>query len=526
MPSVRSMFGPPLRTKVPPEFADQIALKSYLGLGEPELKKITYFNKRMYREFSIAKNPTKVRIIRAPNDRLKFFQRKIAEKLAVIYSPRNPVHGFVEDRSVKTNATSHLGRRHIVNLDIKDYFPSISAQRVRGMLVALNVDATVADIIATLCSVHGELPQGAPSSPILSNMICFRLDKALMAIAKETRCIYTRYADDITFSSHQPPTGLFSAALPAAGRFTPDLLAATITDAISQNGFVINPDKCHYADRNSRRIVTGVKVNELLNVDRRYVRDLRAAIYSIEKLGLGAAQDKLRDKYRSSADLARYLRGKIAYLSHIKGATDPVVRGITLRYNMCFPSAEIEVVPTVTEMRDRSVWVVDNDAAIEQGSAFFLKDIGLVSAEHCVTGATEVEVYHISKPANKFKARVKNTDARRDLAVLDHDIPLTEYFELELTPVACAIGDHVTAIGYPEFALGDGINVRSGTVTGFKVRSMVRQFEVSQTLSQGMSGGPMLNADNRIVGVIHRGGAKEERNFAVAIKELTDWLAE
>src|SRR5690606_11547519 len=121
--SVRSMFGPPLRTKVPPEFADPTALKAYLDLDDPELKKITYYSKRMYREFSIAKDSTKVRVIRAPNDRLKFFQRKIAEKLVLMYTPRNPVHGFVEGRSVKTNAASHLGRRHIVNLDLQDYFP-------------------------------------------------------------------------------------------------------------------------------------------------------------------------------------------------------------------------------------------------------------------------------------------------------------------------------------------------------------------------------------------------------------------
>lgn len=520
------MFGQPLRTTVPAEFANRGALLAYLGLSEQELKKITYYRARMYREFSIAKGQGKVRLIKAPDDRLKYFQHKIAVKLMAMYSPRHPVHGYVPGRSVKTNAQAHLGRRFVVNIDLKDYFPSISERRVRGMLIALNLDWAVAETIATLCCVGGQLPQGAPSSPVLSNMICFRLDKMLMALAKQTRCIYTRYADDITFSSHQPPTGIFNVGVPPAGRFTPELLSERMLDVFSKNGFVIHPEKCHYADRNSRRIVTGVKVNEILNVDRRYVRNLRAAIFSIEKLGLQDAQEKFRDTHGGTASLASYLRGKIAYLSHIKGNTDPVVRGITLRYNACFPDAQIDVVPTPTEMRDRSVWVLDNDEAIEQGTVFFLHQVGLVTAEHCIKAAGEVELYHPSKPANKFKARVKNTDARRDLAILEHDIPATEFFELELSPNPANIGDQVTAIGYPEYAPGDGINVRVGTVNAFKTRNLVQQFEVSQTLSQGMSGGPVINVYNQVVGVIHRGGADEQRNFAIFIKELTDWIAE
>jgi RNA-directed DNA polymerase len=157
-------------------------------------------------------------MISAPDKRLKFLQRKLADKLTELYRPRNPVHGFVAERSVKTNALVHLHRRFVVNIDLKDFLPTISQNRVEGMLSSLGIDARVAEIIARICCNNGHLPQGAPSSPVLSNMICFRLDKKLMGIAKEARCIYTRYADDITLSSHQPPTALFEATLPPAGR--------------------------------------------------------------------------------------------------------------------------------------------------------------------------------------------------------------------------------------------------------------------------------------------------------------------
>jgi hypothetical protein len=119
------------------------------------------------------------------------------------------------------------------------------------------------------------------------------------------------------------------------------LLAVELRDVIEQNGFLINPEKAHYADRHSRRMVTGLKVNEQLNVDRRYVRNIRAALYSIETLGHEDAEEKFRDKHGGRSSLAAHLRGKIAHLTHIKGQSDPVVRGITLRFNGCYPTRPI-----------------------------------------------------------------------------------------------------------------------------------------------------------------------------------------
>jgi RNA-directed DNA polymerase len=252
-----ALFGRPIRITIPAELANEAALLAYLDLSAAELRKIWYYRGRMYQHFSIAKGPNKVRMISAPDKRLKFLQRKLADKLTELYRPRNPVHGFVAERSVKTNALVHLRRRFVVNIDFKDFFPTISQNRVEGMLSSLGIDARVAKIIARICCNNGHLPQGAPSSPVLSNMICFRLDKKLMGIAKEARCIYTRYADDITLSGHQPPTALFEVTLPPAGRFSPDLFAPKLRDVFQQNGFAINLDKAHYADRHSRRIVTG-----------------------------------------------------------------------------------------------------------------------------------------------------------------------------------------------------------------------------------------------------------------------------
>ena len=521
-------FGYPLpRTKVPAELASEAALLNHLGLSTKELKKIWWFREKMYNHFNIAKGNGKIRVISAPDVRLKYLQRQLAPLLASMYRVRNPVHGFVPAKSVKTNAQAHLRRRFLLNMDLKDFFPSITEKRISGVLASLGVDHQAASIIARLCCCSGRLPQGAPTSPVLSNMVCFKLDKELMALAKNARCIYTRYADDITFSSHQPMTALFVGPLPSSGHFSVDLLGLTLLGTVSQNGFAVNPEKAHYADRHSRRMVTGLKVNEFVNVDRRYVRNIRATLYSVETLGLKEAQEKFETKHKGIADLAQHLKGKISWLGHIRGQADPVFRAIANRFNKSFSEQPIALAATGSEVRDRAVWVVEHyEGEMSQGSAFFLKDVGLVTAAHCVSTANEIEIYHPSKQSNKFKVSVHRVHAVRDVALLKHSIPATEYFELERSTQSVATGDELTALGYPSFGPGDGINVRSGKVTSLPVKHAVKHIEVEQQLAQGMSGGPVVDADGAVLGVVHKGGPDEARNLAVNIDELYAWLAE
>jgi S1-C subfamily serine protease len=518
VPSARRAFGKRIPIPIPPEFANEPALLTHLKVSSAELKKIWWYRGRMYSEFEIAKRSGKVRTITAPDRRLKIIQRKLAPLLGRLYRVRNPVHGFVLERSVKTNAEAHGRRRFVVNLDLKDFFPAITEKRIVGLMRSLGVDKRVADIIARLCCHMGQLPQGAPTSPVLSNMICYRLDTDLLLVAKASRAIYTRYADDITFSSYQPPAPLFEAVVPAAGRFPPDLLAPELRATITSNGFVVHPDKAHYADRNSRRIVTGVKINAGLNVDRRYVRHVRAMLHSVEKLGLADAQTK-HSSSGGKGSLAGHLRGKIAYIAHLKGQTDPVVRSLAQRYNKSFTAKPIKLTPTPEERRDRSVWVVEH--AEHTGTAFFLKGVGLVTAAHCVDGATEVNVLHPSKHTTTFTVEVLHFDKDRDLAVLDYAaIPATEFYELEASAEAVAVTDTVTAMGYPEWGLGERLNIRSGEISLLTIQFGVQMIEVTQQLTQGMSGGPILNIAGEVVGIIKKGGPREGRQLAIRLSEL------
>src|SRR5690606_34051731 len=149
-----------------PEFANETALLTYLKISPAELKKIWWFRSRMYSQFDIAKRSGKARTITAPDKRLKIIQSRLAPLLDRLYRPRQPVHGFVSDRSVKTNAEAHGRRRFVVNLDLQDFFPTITEKRVAGLLRALGVEKRVAEILARLCCHMGQLPQGAPTSPV------------------------------------------------------------------------------------------------------------------------------------------------------------------------------------------------------------------------------------------------------------------------------------------------------------------------------------------------------------------------
>ena len=523
MPSAFYLFGGASRTVIPAELSSKIELLKHLGVSPAELQKIWWYRHQMYYHFNISKRSGKSRTISAPDYRLKTLQQKIAHSLSGLYNPRNPVHGFVHDRSVRSNAESHLRRRFIVNIDIKNFFSTITEARVQGLLERIGINTDVAEIIVRICTNRGCLPQGAPSSPVISNMICFRLDKSLMSFSKEHRLLYTRYADDITLSSFQPPTTLFEGDRPDSGRLPLEKLSGELLSIFGRNGFNLNPEKIHYADKNSRRMVTGIKINEGLNVDRRYIRNIRSALFKIESTDLVTAQAELEDRFGKSCRIQAHLQGKISWIGFVKGQSDPVFRGLAKKYNDFFPANPIKIHPTQAEILDRAVWVLETEN--HSGTAFFLKDVGLVTAAHCVDGASSIEVFHPAKTANTYKVKVQQACTHRDLALLSQSIPSTDYFELDVFDGLPSMGANTIAAGFPSYGPGDRLNIRPGTISSLTVKHAVKLIEVTQKLSQGMSGGPLMTQDHAVIGVIHKGGPNEPRDFAVTLSELKSWIA-
>ena len=158
-------------------------------------------SEKRYKTFDIPKKSGGTRQISTPITALKIIQRKLNQVLQAVYQTKPSVHGFVSSKNVVTNAQNHVKKRYVLNIDLKDFFPSVNFGRVRGMFMATpyGLHPDVATVLAQICCYNNHLPQGAPTSPIITNMICAKMDGQLQRLAKECKATYTRYADDITF---------------------------------------------------------------------------------------------------------------------------------------------------------------------------------------------------------------------------------------------------------------------------------------------------------------------------------------
>lgn len=318
-------------------------LAETLGIDVKKLKYYIYNPKgRKYTEFRIPKKSGGKRIIHAPITALKILQTKLSEILYKIYRPRHAAKGFVIGESIVTNARVHVGRRVVFNIDIKDFFGLINFGRVYGLFQSapFNFNKEVAACLGKMVCFAGKLPQGAPTSPIISNMICIRLDKELQIFARKNALLYTRYADDITFSTDLKS---FSAnVVVGSGRKVE--VGEELLKIFSGNGFEINPLKSRVYYRHNRQMVTGLIVNKGVNVPRRYIRHLRGIIHSIQKHGLVNAQtqfelyySKFKHKSKTIPLLVNYLQGKMAFLRQVKGKNDQVYDKLLRSLHDLFP---------------------------------------------------------------------------------------------------------------------------------------------------------------------------------------------
>jgi hypothetical protein len=277
-----------------PVWRDEAQLAAALGLEVPALRHLSIHSARErvlhYVTFAIPKRSGGERLIMAPKSRLKAVQRRLNTLLVEHLPASEFAHGFRRARSVRTNAAPHVGKQVIVHLDLKDFFPSIHFGRVRGMLVAMGYGYQVASVLATLMTeaprqpvtVDGvrmfppvgprTCPQGAPTSPGLSNAIVVRMDRRLAGLARRFGFAYTRYADDLTFSGDD---------LQAA-----HALRCLATRIAQSEGFAINHAKTRVMRAGARQAVTGVVVNQVLGLSRHQRRRLRASVHRMRQQGI------------------------------------------------------------------------------------------------------------------------------------------------------------------------------------------------------------------------------------------------
>lgn len=330
-----------------PVLITRAAVAELLGV---ELNVLTWWifgieKDRRYVSFEIKRWNGESRRIHAPIQPLKELQRSLATLLVDWYRPRPHVHGFTRGRCIASNAERHRRQTWVLKVDLGDFFPSITYSRVRGLFGAHPFDCSpqVANLLASL-SCHGNmLPQGAPTSPIISNFICRGLDRDLAKLATRERCYFTRYADDLTFSTDR---STFPATLATyvGGRAA---VGASLQRTVWASGFSVNHAKTRliHIHKSQRQRVTGLVVNDKVNVPRDYYAisatcsiSGTATVSPLQCLHMGAPHHLVTPPPgKPEAPFRLGVRGRVQYVGSVKGWNDPVYRGLAEKLANCDP---------------------------------------------------------------------------------------------------------------------------------------------------------------------------------------------
>ena len=262
-------------------------------------KQLTFFVKnknKAYNSFSIPKKDGTLRSISSPCRELKEAQRWILNNILYKLNAGKYAHGFIPKRSIVTNAKEHINQKCILCFDLKDFFPSIKLQRVKSYFLSIGYNSLISNDLAEICTYRFRLAQGAPTSPMLSNLIAWKMDQDIAKFCRNRDLKYTRYADDIAISGNKN--------LPRYKKL--------IEKKIENAGFKINEKKTRVFSQNNAQIVTGIVVNEKLSIGREKKRNLKAIIHNIQNTGPVIANRDNDPKFKER------IYGHIAFLMSIE----------------------------------------------------------------------------------------------------------------------------------------------------------------------------------------------------------------
>lgn len=298
------------------------------------------FNKivpNRYKVFYIRKKSGGLREINAPCYQLSILLYVINILFKAIYKPSPTAMGFAEGRSIVMNASFHTGHHYVFNIDLENFFPSIPQARVwaRLQLPPFNFPVEVASVVAGLCchtnteGTQNVLPQGAATSPLLTNAICDKLDRRMLGVARKYGLHYSRYADDMTFSSMHN-------VYQENSDFRKE-----IKRIIEDQGFKTNDKKTRLLRDGQRQEVTGLTVNEHVNLAKKYTRDLRCILHVWEKEGYGKAYAYFYPFYKKEKGyikkgepvMENVIGGKLNYMRMVRGEGNPAYKKLLYRFN-------------------------------------------------------------------------------------------------------------------------------------------------------------------------------------------------
>lgn len=387
-----------------------IQLKSLTFYANPEICE------NRYRTFSISKKSGGERIIHAPVYGLKTILQSLNFVLQCIYIPNKVATGFVIGKSIVDNAKIHIGHHYVLNIDLKDFFHSFDRNRVKlGLMYEpfnLNGDKeSLAFLLASLCThpfeieghIQTVLPQGSPASPTLSNILCKKLDIRLNGLGKRFGVFYSRYADDITFSSLH---NIYNKV-----EFEDELKRIIVEN----QKFAINPKKTRLQKEGYRQEVTGLIVNEKVNVQKRYIKHLRMWLHYWEKYGYTMANDIFKKDYFAdkgyikdlNTQLKNVIEGKLGFLKMVKGEQDSTYYKLNARYIKLVNKNSI----VEKQGSDKEKWTAPepNPKHVADFMSLFNKREGLKYLTHDYDEGSDFEIVEFLILANKvFEESTKN----------------------------------------------------------------------------------------------------------------------
>lgn len=269
-------YAKEIYNKKVPIIYEQEHLALLVGYKYEYIIKISNSPEKFYRTFKIPKKSGGEREISEPLPSLKEVQHWILDEILYRHPVSRYAKAYVRNRSIRENARFHVQQEIVLTIDIKDFFPSLRYKKVYGVFAGLGYSVPVATLLSNLCCLNGGLPQGAPTSPALSNILMINVDKRISGFIKKNEIRYTRYADDMTFS----------------GDFDPGMVIKFVRSVLQDANLKVNEKKIRIRKPGQRQEVTGVIVNEKIQAPKEMRKKLRQSVYYIEKYGLTSHLDK------------------------------------------------------------------------------------------------------------------------------------------------------------------------------------------------------------------------------------------
>lgn len=521
-------------------------LSSFLDYEPYKLGYLLYKvnRKHMYNEFSIPKKSGDFRTIYAPNLQLRTIQGKIKNELEKYYKPHSHAHGFISGKSILTNSKKHLEKKWLVNIDLKDFFPSITAKRIYGLFQSkpFSFNKQVASYLASILTYNNQLPQGAVTSPIISNMICLAIDKRLSSYCERHDITYTRYADDITFSSHN------QSSLQKVYRRENNNVSHEIKQIIRKNGFEVNENKirCNYYFKHQE--VTGIKTNKQPNIKSFQKYRIRSMLHAWQKYGIEKATNEYMQKRNLVGDNKNYtqayineLSGLIAYSKMILGKDNYFYQQSAHKFNCLYKKNKfyVEYPADVVIQHSLFTLIYEANEDISQLVCFFAQGLfftnlhGLFDEKEIIKLKTYAVNISLMVSERLKKSYLENVDFSEKTKILLNNA-IVDFISLDYDLIVFKIPDFFSpfnlSLSTNNIDDGKTYTLASVETSSYKMFSanctLTKQkmigngsgYAISTIIEEGMSGSPILEFNStRVCGYVVY-GYKKDPNFTPSYK--------